>query len=83
MVGGVRNPATKDTPVAFEKDSAFRWSADEARKDAPVSWTQFGEQKSEFRGSPDGGVVSGGEERGGGITEWAGRMQEFRSNGSR
>jgi len=51
LVGGVRNPVVKDTPLAFGKDSsAFAWSADEGRMDVPKTWSKFGAQRSEFRG---------------------------------
>jgi len=89
LSGGVRNPATLDTPVAFESKvgDAFSWS--EGRKDPSgvqrKPWAQFaGDAVQRGQGTVDSGGVGFGlnalEANSGGITEWAGRLQEFRAH---
>merc|ERR1712178_581582 len=94
LQGGVRLPATLDTPVAFAPSAGDLFSSGaEARMDSarapPKQWESFG---GDVVQRPGGVIDSGGagfglsgldapQGQGGGITEWAGRMQEFRSNG--
>jgi len=96
LSGGVRLPATLDTPVAFAPSVGDLFSSaadarmDSARRAPPKQWTSFG---GDVAGRPGGVVDSGGAGFGlsgleaanghaGGITEWAGRLQEYRSQGS-
>lgn len=95
LSGGVRLPATLDTPAAFAPSVGDLFSAgadartDSARRAPPKQWTSFG---GDVVQRPGGVVDSGGagfglsgleaDGHGGGITEWAGRLQEYRSSGS-
>lgn len=96
LSGGVRVPATLDTPVAFDSktDDMFTWK--DGRKEPPGAsrkhWTNF--SGDAMQRSSSGVVDSGGAGFGmtsamqamegptnSGITEWAPRLQEYRAHG--
>lgn len=99
LAGGVRVPATMDTPAAFAPTAGdfFTWG-EQSRKEPAVAqrkpWTSFaGDAVQRGGGVVDSGgagfglqgleaAATGGSAGGAGITEWAGRMQEYRSQGS-
>lgn len=89
LAGGVRNPATLDTPVAFDSKAGDSFSWSEGRKEPRgvqrKPWERFaGDAVQRGQGVVDSGGVGFGlnalEVSAGGITEWAGRLQEFRAH---
>lgn len=99
LSGGVRVPATLDTPVAFASNAGELFSAGRDRYGADVrkepstrkNWTSFAGDAVQRGGGgvvDSGGAgfglsgVDSGANPGGGITEWAGRLQDYRTAGS-
>lgn len=89
LLGGVRNPATLDTPVAFDSKAGDVFSWGEGRKDPSglqhKPWERFaGDPVQRGQGVVDsagaGFGLTGREGAAGNITEWAGRLQEFRAH---
>jgi len=94
LSGGVRVPATLDTPVAFATAPGDHFSAAaDGRKEPPArqQWVSFaGDAVQSGSGVVDSGGAGFGlsgleaaSAPGAGVTEWAGKLQDYRSGGHR
>jgi len=93
LSGGVRVPATLDTPTAFASAAGDLFGSEPSgRKEtfARKEWTRFAGDAAQLgNGVVDSGGAGFGVSsldtgaQGGGITEWAGRMEEYRTGGRR